>query len=139
MKKSNIIILLLIALLAAVIFLSRQGGDVRIVRRDIGESQKYTQEDIESAMDVVEHRFKKEFDGCTLISLTYDETRSDRSADGWKENYGADEAIVLLSRFYVDKSGGDGSLNPESYYDNWQWILTRNAGGKWQLQTWGYG
>lgn len=139
MKRSSIIVLLLFAMLGTVILLSGQGGDVRIVRREIGESKKFLKADLESAMDVVEHHFKKEFDGCTLITLTYDEVVSDRSSDGWEENYGAEDAIVLLSRFYVDASGGDGSLNPESYYDNWQWILTRNAGEKWQLQTWGYG
>ena len=138
-KKSSLVIVVLTAVLMVLLLLSRQGGDIGIVRRNIGESQKFTQADIECAMDVAEHHFKKEFDGCTLISMTYDETRSDRSAEGWKENYGADETIVLFSRFYVDASGGDGSLNPESYYDNWQWVLTRNAGEKWQLQTWGYG
>ena len=138
-NKGQMVVLLLIAVLAAVMLLSRRGGDVRIVRRDIGESQKFTQADIESAMDAAQRHFDKEFDGCTLITLTYDEAVSERSAEGWTENYDADEAIVLLSRFYVDASGGDGSLNPDSYYENWQWILTRNHGGQWTLQTWGYG
>lgn len=138
-NKSLMIVLLLTAVLAAVILLSRRGGDVRIVRRELGESQKFTQTDIESAMDAVERHFKKEFDGCTLITLTYEEAVSERSAEGWADNYDADEAIVLHSRFYVDASGGDGSFNPDSYYDNWQWVLTRTDGGKWKLQTWGYG
>ena len=138
-SKSRMIVLLLTAVLAAVILLSRRGGDIRIVRRDIAESQKFTQADIESAMDAAQRHFDREFDGCTLITLTYDEAVSERSAEGWAEKYDADEAIVLLSRFYVDAYGVDGSINPNSYYDNWQWILTRNTGGKWTLQTWGYG
>ena len=35
-------------------------------------------------------------------------------------------------------AGGDGSLNPNSTYRNYQWILTRSS-GRWELQTWGYG
>lgn len=38
-----------------------------------------------------------------------------------------DEVIVLLSPFYVDSSGGDCSLNPNSTYDDWGWILVRNT------------
>ena len=46
---------------------------------------------------------------------------------------------LLDSVFYVDASGSDGSLNPNSTYTNWQWVLTRDRGGKWVLRTWGYG
>lgn len=138
-NKIHMAVLLLLAILAAVIFFSRQGGDVRIVRRDIGSSEKYSQEELEEAMDTVEGHFRREFDGCTLITLTYDEAVSERTAAGWSDHYDADEAVVLQSRFYVDASGGDGGFNPDTYYDNWQWVLTRDAGGKWTLQTWGYG
>ena len=58
--------------------------------------------------------------------------------EGWAEQYDAEQAIVLVSSFDVDSSGGDGSLNPNSTYDNWKWILTRNDNEKWTLQTWGY-
>ena len=34
--------------------------------------------------------------------------------------------------FDVDSSGGDGSLNPDSTYDNWMWILVRNKDGEWK-------
>ena len=50
----------------------------------------------------------------------------------------ADEVIVLLSSFDVDSSGGDGSLNPNSTYNNWNWILVRTKGGKWQHIDHGY-
>ena len=47
--------------------------------------------------------------------------------------------MVLLSTFDVDSSGGDGSLIPNGTYENWQWVLGRNAGGEWEHRTRGYG
>lgn len=45
------------------------------------------------------------------------------------------KAIVILSSFDVDLSGGDGSFNPNSTYDNWNWILVRND---WEQVDHGY-
>ena len=50
----------------------------------------------------------------------------------------ADEVIVLISSFDVDSSGGDGSLNPNSTYTRWSWILVRNKNGKWKHVDHGY-
>lgn len=46
--------------------------------------------------------------------------------------------MVLLSSFDVDSSGGDGSLNPNSTYDNWMWILVRTKDGQWKHVDHGY-
>ena len=112
-------------------------GDVSNVERVLSVSECYTEEEIHDAMDVVTVHFRKEFDGCRLKNLRYDEPLAEQQ--GWAEQYGADEAIVLLSDFHVYRFGGDGSLNPNENYINWQWILTRSGGGEWELQTWGYG
>jgi len=50
----------------------------------------------------------------------------------------ADEVIVLLSSFDVDVSGGDGSLNPNSSYHNWMWIMVRSGNGPWTHADHGY-
>ena len=52
--------------------------------------------------------------------------------------YSADEVIVLVSSFDVGKSGGDGSLNPDSTYTKWKWILVRNKSGSWRHVDHGY-
>ena len=44
-----------------------------------------------------------------------------------------------VSSFDVDETGGDGSLNPNSTYDGWCWILVRNTGGRWKHVDHGYG
>ena len=98
-----------------------------------------TPSEIEQAMEVAMNHFRKEFDGCTMTKIEYDEEKSGKAAREWAQQYGADEGIVLYSSFDVDASGGDGSFNPNSTYTKWQWILTRNKGEGWVLRTWGYG
>ncbi len=113
-------------------------GHVGGAQRIIGESTRFSPGEIDAAMDVVTRHFFRHFDGCTLKELTYDEAVSDRAADEWAQQYNAADAIVLLSTFDVG-DGGDGSLNPNSTYTRWQWILTSHIPGVWTLQTWGYG
>ena len=139
--KKKILTLLPLAMVLIVVILHflPKGGDIRPVRREIGESVYFTEADIESAMQIAEQHFKREFEGCTLWTVTYEEDFSDRLAPGWAENYGAEEAIVLYSSFWVDGSKADACFNPDSLYTKWQWMLTRNPGESWKLQTWGYG
>lgn len=138
-KKTLVFSLLAVILVAVLLYFLPKGGDIRPVRREIGESSRFTTEDIESAMQIAERYFKKEFEGCTLWTMTYEEAFSDRLAPGWAENYGAEEAIVLYSSFWVDGDKADACFNPDSTYTKWQWVLTRNPGENWKLQTWGYG
>ena len=89
---------------------ANKGGDISKVKLNL-RSPNYMQEDIKAVMDIVLDYFKREFKGCSLRELWYDEGVSNRDSVGWAEQYEADEAIVLLSNFDVDASGGDGSLN----------------------------
>ena len=136
MKRLKMLVLLLFC---AAVLTACGGGDVRSAGRQMGESTRYSRAEIARAMDQAEDHFKKEFDGCKLLNLRYDEAKTLAEAGEWAAQYGADEAIVLLSDFEVDSSGGDGSLNPDSIYRNWKWVLTRNEKGAWELKTWGYG
>ena len=63
---------------------------------------------------------------------------SSKDYQDWADRNNADEVIVLLSSFDVDSSGGDGSLNPNSTYNDWKWILVRTNGGQWQHVDHGY-
>ena len=127
--------ILLVLVLAAVTLL---GGKTHALHREIVPSQQYTASDIRSAMWMVECRFRLGFRGCSLLELTYDEEFSADRGREWAEQYGAEEAIVLTSSFEVGESG-PVTLNPNSTYRNWQWILTRSSGGFWKLRTSGYG
>jgi hypothetical protein len=113
-------------------------GDVSVVDLEPGESNLYSQEDIYDAMEEVLDEFEEEFPDCVLTNLVYDEIYSLESAPYWAERYGDDEAIVFLSSFDVGENYKDGSLQAGESYQDWKWILTRDKGEEWELQTWGF-
>ena len=102
-------------------------------------SQVYSKEESYEAIDVVKEYFRREFDGCTLLSIGYlgDDKRSYMTS--FAKQYDVAEAIVLVSEFETGSSGGDGSLNPNDTYRNYRWVLVRNGSGSWEHKTHGYG
>ena len=137
-RTMSLLILLALVLAVVVAVFVLLGGKTHALHREISPSQQYTASDIRSAMWMVECRFRLGFRGCSLLELTYDEEFSADRGREWAEQYGAEEAIVLTSSFEVGESG-PVTLNPNSTYRNWQWILTRSGGGFWKLRTSGYG
>lgn len=102
-------------------------------------SQIYSDEELQDAIHVAIDYFKKGFSGCKLLEIDY--AGDDKSRSYMKELADGDELteiIVLTSSFEVDASGGDGSLNPNSTYKNWLWIMQRENGGTWQHADHGY-
>ena len=134
MKK--IVCIILCSLL--VFSLSACGGDISRVNTHNVNSEIYSQEDINAAIDTIKKEFMMNWGGCTLTEIYY--AGDDRSKDhqDWADRNNADEVIVLLSSFNVDSSGGDGSLNPNSTYSDWNWVLVRTSGGQWQHVDHGY-
>lgn len=114
------------------------GGEVGDVKKIIGDSQRFDAREIENAMDVAIRFFDREFTGCTLTHMIYDEEFSAKTGAAEAAFYGTEEAIVLTSRFETDAAGGEGNLEPNSTYKNYKWILTRSNGGTWKLRSWGY-
>ena len=123
-------------LAAVCIFVFSGCGISFTAKKIIDDSEIYSKRDIEKAMNRVYREFAF-FEGCVLLELEYDEEYSKERAADWAENYDADEAIVLLSKFYA--AAENGSLEPGETYSKWNWILVRNKGGFWELKTWGYG
>ena len=105
--------------------------------RDVA-SEIYTKEDITSAIDTIKREFKNNWNGCTLTEIYYAGDEYSEGYQDWADRNNADDVIVLLSSFKVDSSGGDGSLNPNSTYNNWEWILVRTSGEKWKHVDHGY-
>jgi len=114
------------------------GGNVKNVNILDYSSEIYSASEIQDAIDVSIHYFKKEFDDCTLTEITYygDDKLADYQEFATRHN--GDEVIVLVSTFETGTSGGDGSLNPNDTYTNWKWILVRTKGGKWRHVDHGY-
>ena len=135
MKK----IVCIISCILLALGLSACGGDVSGAETKSVDSEVYSQEDIDAAVDTIKSEFKSSWSGCTLREIYYAGDNSIESHQDWADRNDADEVIVLLSSFDVDSSGGDGSLNPDSTYSDWKWILVRSDGGKWKHVDHGYG
>lgn len=101
------------------------------------ESALYTKAELESAAQTVIDCFETTFAGCKMSDLRYEEAVYEEETAEWAEQYNAEEAIIMVSDFETDEFGGDGSLNPNSTYEDWKWILVR-TGDEWELKTWGY-
>ena len=118
--------------------LSACSGNVNEVNTQSVESEIYSEEDIAAAIDTIKKEFKSNWNGCTLTEIYYAGDDSSKDHQNWADRNNADEVIVLLSSFDVDSSGGDGSLNPNSTYNDWMWILVRTNVGQWQHVDHGY-
>lgn len=144
MKKKGIIAICAVLtslVVATVLVLTTNKGNVSKVNHVVGYSALYDNNLINEACRVVEQKFADEFEGCTLTELRYDEEVENRFADEIAK-YATDEdkeLIILLSTFSTDKKGGDGSFNPNDTYSDWQWHLVRNADkDSWEIISWGY-
>lgn len=114
-----------------------KGGDVSNVKTKYVVSEVYTQEDIQSAIDIVKKDFELQFNGCTLTEIYYAGDEISEDFIDWANRNNEEEVIVLLSSFDVDSSGGD-CFNSNSTYDGWNWILVRSDGGQWKHVDHGY-
>lgn len=132
----KIIAVFLVFIMCALSFVSC--GNVAEVLIVDSSSEIYSEDDIDSAIYTAVSYFRRHFDGCTLTEIGY---AGDDEIEGYREfavRNGADEVIVLTSKFDVGTSGGDGSLNPNSTYTGWKWILVRKLGGTWRHVDLGY-
>jgi len=132
-KKYWLIGLVFIAILTACIWVS----NIKIVRNIEFDSKIYTDEEITAAIDATMEYFREEFTGCVMKDIGYagDETLDEYQE--YVERNNAKEVIVLVSNFEV-KESADGSLNSNSIYKNWNWILVREKNGEWEVVDYGY-
>lgn len=135
MKK---ILVLCLTLIMCFNLVACSGGDFQNVKTHEVDSELYSKKEINSAIDTIKSEFKKDWKGCTLTEIYYAGDSVSKDHQDWADRYNADETIVLLSSFDVDSSGGNGSLNPNSTYDGWSWILVRKEGESWVHVDHGY-
>ena len=111
------------------------GGDISQVERIIGESEIFTESEINDMMDSVTRYFRF-FPECTLSELSYDEEFSLRESDN--RNAKAGEYAVILSTFHTHETPPDGSFEPNFTYRGWTWTLKRTIFGGWKIISFGY-
>ena len=130
--------LLLMMILALLVSACGKGtvSDVCIGRQYSGI---YTQKEMDDAIQLAINYFRNEFEGCKLLEIAYVGDEGWKAFEEWADQYGVDQVIILVSSFETGPDGGDGSLNPNDTYKNWQWVLGRSNGGKWKHLTHGYG
>ena len=122
-----------------------QIGKTNNVTITIGKSVKFSDKEISDAVESVKKKFK-DFKGCNLTDLWYDEDKSNALVEdylkyggGSKNGSTSENVIILMSNFDVGPSGADGSFSPNSTSSNWQWILVRDSKtSKWNVVDWGY-
>ena len=101
------------------------------IKLDIGESTKFSKEEIDNAVDCLKRSF--DFEACTLTKIYYNEEISNTAVEDYLQfgngsvnKVKAENVIVLLSDFDVDNSGDNPVLNPGETYTNYNWILIRD-------------
>lgn len=114
----------------------RKGVVDNVTILDGKTSYKYTDSDIEEAIQTIKDYFEENFGGCTLTQLEYAGDYESRRCE-WVKRDDTDEVIVFLSSFDVDASGGDGSFEADDTYENWSWTLVRSKGGTWECASYG--
>ena len=138
MKKTVIIILLYSFLIIGLAGCKNVLGNVTNVKLKAVSSEIYAQEEIENAINIIKNDFKENWGGCKLNEISYvGDERNDDFID-WATKNNKEEVIVLTSNFYVGSSTKDISLNLNSEYNNWNWILVRNKNENWQHKDHGF-
>jgi hypothetical protein len=121
-----------------------QNNEFTNITVDIGESTKFSKEEIDKAIDCLKRSF--DFEACTLTNIYYDEEKSNTAikdylqfGKGSENNTKPENIIVLLSDFDVDDSGDNPVLEAGSTYTNYNWILIRDDNsGNWKVNDWGF-
>ena len=110
----------------------------------IGDSTKFSEEEINEAVDCVKRNF--DFESSILTDIYYDESKSDTIIKNYL-NYGEDNKnkvepeniIALLSDFDVNNSGNNPTLTAGETYVDFSFVLIRDdENGEWIIDDMGY-
>lgn len=132
----SVLILLIIALVLA---FNKKDANKENVKISIGDSKIYSKEELNEAIKIVLDTF--DFPA-TLNEIYYDEEKSKLNSNEYITRYGVDDAIILQCNFttYSNTDIGflmPGSLNPNSEYTDYSFVLVRNGNETWNLKTYG--
>ena len=109
-------------------------GDVSHTEIVKVDSEIYFPQEIDVCIDIIMRDFENDWDGCELTIIYY---AGDSISSTESEERGV-STIVLRSCFNTGRLPNDSSLNENSTYEDWYWILTRKAGGVWRHVDHGY-
>ena len=141
---TKIVIYLSMILMIFLLVGCNQNNKPTNIKVDIGESTKFSKEEIDNAVDCLKRSF--DFEACTLTKIYYNEEISNTAVEDYLQfgngsvnKVKAENVIVLLSDFDVDNSGDNPVLNPGETYTNYNWILIRDdKNSNWKVDDWGF-
>ncbi|MBQ6467731.1 MAG: hypothetical protein IJJ61_07275 [Clostridia bacterium] len=122
------------------------------VQIDYGESEIYSKEDMDAAIELIKAEFST-WKGCTLKKIYYvsDDECSEQNVNDLNEIEASNDnkevftqCIMFESDFhtpkrtYLDQLVDFNSFEEDEDYIAWQWWLGRSETGNWKLVTWGY-
>ena len=118
------VILVLFAALEILTYMPK--GKYENAEISIGASNVFSQSDFEQAEKAIFAEFKN-YDGCEMLSLVYDESMSDEYKNYFYPNYDL-EIMVLYSDFKTQKNMQGNGFNDDCLYREWKWIMVKNDG-----------
>ena len=136
MKKTIIVVLVLILCISAVGAANWVFGNPGGVRVDYNNCTEQSKDDIDSAAKVVMEKVE-EMEGCVLFSLKFSNADELDYCRSLNEPANYEECIVFNSAFRSPLKSRFGAWNTNSLY-TWDWYLARVKDGQWELVTWGY-
>ena len=105
---------------------------------NICQSPVFTEDEMMYGSEYVIAAFGTHFPECELLSVTYDDRFSSSQDEINKQQYGDADYVVFTTDFTVPADYTDGPLNAGETYDDYQWILTMNEAGQWELVSSGW-
>lgn len=110
-------------------------GDVSTVQVYLDPTERFSEDELTNAADVVKKRFA-DFEDCELQMLRYDEELQTEFLEKERVNtpYAsvAQENILILTSTFSTGENVDASLTKGTTYENWVWILERaDASSPW--------
>ena len=105
---------------------------------NICQSPVFTEDQMMYGAEYVIAAFGTHFPECELLSVTYDDRFSGSQDEINKQQYGDADYVVFTTDFTVPADYVDGPLNAGEVYEDYQWILTMNEAGQWELVSCGW-
>jgi len=113
--------------------------DVEIKTDWNGSSEKYSDEDLQAAVDKIVSYFdvKVEFQ---QIFYQWDEESANQLSYCQELNPEVDECVFFKTNFYIPEQDAEmaGAFEPNTTLTDYEWYLWRSNGGEWDVLTAGY-
>lgn len=105
--------------------------------RVIDRATRYTEADVQSAMDAAAAFIEANFAGASLMEIRYVEAESADPAAWWQDETGALEGMLL----YADLNSmalWEAEIAGQAVAEDYEFILYREPGGTWYVGNYGY-